>query len=124
MRTNTVVNLAGRNVAPKEPRIYNAPVNSGTHMSILTRQESLKTPARPMVSDPPTPLVPQTPQSNLAAGGLSEQSSQQLGRASAEAPVTGLTGVSENFSVRESKRFHLWQIAKMTLYYRIYEATV
>lgn len=31
---------------------------------------------------------------------------------------------NKNFSVRESRHFHLWQNAKMILYYRIYEATV
>lgn len=35
-----------------------------------------------------------------------------------------MTGVNKNFSVRESKGFHLRQTAKMILYYRIYEATV
>lgn len=34
------------------------------------------------------------------------------------------TGINKNFSVRESKHFHLWQTAKMIVYYRIYETTV
>lgn len=50
--------------------------------------------------------------------------SQFFNRSSGLKDFFSTTGINKNFSVRESKHFHLWHNAKMIVYYRIYETTV